>query len=135
MLNTWLSTMLRGLIQILALWILIWKTLDFEFGISVAEDDSFLPCFVTAYHRVLKNVSKGKYMFLYKRSVFESEGWICLFFQKSSLKIYLRYDFLRTFKRANFMIWPMSEKREFIEGIKMLQWKMCLLWFQKADNF
>ena len=40
-------------------------------------------------------------------------------FHKSSLKICLKYGYLRTFKRANFMILPTPVTREFIESMKM----------------
>ena len=30
-----------------------------------------------------------------------------------------KYAYLRTFKRANLMVWPTSERSELVKGIKM----------------
>ena len=40
-------------------------------------------------------------------------------FHKSSLKICLKYAYPRTFKGANFIIWPTPEDSELVKGIKM----------------
>ena len=54
------------------------------------------------------------YKSFYKHSVFQSEAQICLGFSyKWSLKICLAFAYLKWFKRANFIIWPMSGWREF----------------------
>ena len=50
------------------------------------------------------------------------------FFHKSSLKICLKYAYLRTFKKATFMIWPTPEGSELLRGIKMEKfWNLYLL--------
>ena len=40
-------------------------------------------------------------------------------FHKSSLTICLKYAYLGTFKRANFMIRPTPEGSELVKGLKM----------------
>ena len=40
-------------------------------------------------------------------------------FHKSSLTICIKHAYLRSFKRANFMIWPTSGVRDLAEGIKI----------------
>ena len=62
--------------------------------------------------------------FFYKHGVFQSEARICLSFHKSSLKICLKYAYLRRFKRANFLIWPTSRGR--VEGIKKRNFGICI---------
>ena len=57
--------------------------------------------------------------FFYKHSVFNLRLEHALVFHKFSLKICLRYVYLRTLKRANFMIWPTPDGSELVEGIKM----------------
>ena len=45
------------------------------------------------------------YMFVfYKHSAFQSEARICLSFSQIEPQICLKYAYLRTFKRENFMI-------------------------------
>ena len=49
-------------------------------------------------NRVFKYSGHAFHMFFYKHSVFQTEARTCLFFHKSSLKISLKYAYLRTFK-------------------------------------
>ena len=41
------------------------------------------------------------------------------FFRNPASKICLKYAYLRSLKRENFMIWPTPEGSELVKGIKM----------------
>ena len=47
-------------------------------------------------------------------------------FHKSSLEICLKYAYLKTFKRTNFMIRPTSKGSELVKGIKRKKILKCV---------